>query len=138
MTLIEAREHVRKFIQTWTTERLCMVLAFAEDGKMNYLQPCCCLMGCATARVLHVDDVISCPEPGHYAMAQREARRITGYGGPFSLAEAGYLYFGLYSTEGEAAQEARDRELIAILRQELGEREVNAVHEMESVEAVAR
>ena len=63
-TLRGYKQDIRAFLETWPDERLAMLLAHAQDGKLSY-HSCCCLIGVRTAE--HVlkscGDVLA---PTHY------------------------------------------------------------------------
>jgi hypothetical protein len=103
-----ARREVKDFVSTFDDQKLAEVLAFAEDGKMDHMNTCCCIRGVFSSTNLHVE---YCSEPGHYA-------RLDAY-----EAEDGYFWLDGYNGVYKESQELRDREFIAILKQVMAERE---------------
>lgn len=53
MTLREAKQAVRAYIRTWSTQRVAEVYAFNQDGKMSFVDTCGCIRGVAGSVVLH-------------------------------------------------------------------------------------
>lgn len=134
MELSEARQIVREFVSRWSAQKLFDVLAFAQDGKMDYVLPCCCLLGVSTAIVLHewiqgLTGNVNCPDwEGH--MAAFDASKFAGDGN----VEQAYLILGYpleYSNEDRRSidQILRNREFIAILESVIAERETASVSE---------
>jgi hypothetical protein len=108
-----ATETVNSFIHSWSEQKLCDVLAFCEDGRMDFDKLCCCLLGVASSQVLHIEcnqDVTS--QNHHYMVLRRE--------NPEAIAaeEAYYLLGGPLDD-----QQSRDAHLCKILRAELARRE---------------
>ena len=49
MTLREAKQHIRAYLQTaYSDEKLCQLLAHAQSGKLSFFS-CCCLVGIPSA-----------------------------------------------------------------------------------------
>ena len=67
MTFTEARAVVKKFVsERWGDQKLAEVLAFVEDGKMDYGNGCCCLLGVDSSDNLHTDTQDANHKPQHY------------------------------------------------------------------------
>ena len=126
MEITHARQVVRHFVSGWTTQKLCEVLAFAEDRKMDAMNICQCLLGVASSDQLHASK--DCPKPYHFTL----------YRDDYNARNAELAYFALDGTGGRlvgynAAQWRIDHEFTTILRQVLAEREAlnSAIHEPE-------
>lgn len=117
MNIEQARQIVAAYIADWTTEKLLSVRAFAEDGRMDMLNPCCCLIGVESSDVLHEYCTLV-----HYTA-------LKGYKGPRAQ-EAEYAYMELCFALG-----SKDREFLAILHAEL-ERRPPLVIEISELDAV--
>ena len=124
MEITHARQVVRHFVSGWTTQKLCEVLAFAEDGKMDAMNVCQCLLGVASSDQLHESK--DCPKPHHFVR----------YGDDYNARNTELAYYSLDEAGGcltnyNGVQLLIDREFIAILRQVLAEREAlnSAIHE---------
>ena len=117
----KARAIVAAYIKPWSTDKICQVIAFCEDGKMDAFHTCSCLIGVDSSSVLHESED-ECAEGPHYRLRR-------WYYEPAVEAEFAYIKFG--------DQRTRDRELIAILRDELAAREsVLALQQVQQPEAV--
>jgi hypothetical protein len=130
MEINEARQIVRNFCSKWTTQKLCEVLAFAEDGKMQYLQPCGCLLGVASSDVLH-ESVEYCADKSGDTQGTKHLShylRIKSGSSEAGLAEIAYRQLGHPGLE-YYGQDARDAEFIAILNSILSEREMDSSKE---------
>lgn len=129
MNIEQARKTVAAYIADLSTEKICSILAFAEDSRMDYWNPCCCLIGVGSAGVLHNCRPANCPEAGHY---------MKHY---ISDVERAYYWIGVPQGdidvigERRESQLDRDWELIAILRAEL-ERRPPLVIEISELDAV--
>lgn len=52
--LLPAKRAIRVFIRAhWPDQKLAEVYAFNRDGKMSYLDSCCCILGVTLADTLH-------------------------------------------------------------------------------------
>ena len=120
MLLARAIEILADRVRTWTDEKLAIVLAFAEDGKMQYSNPCCCFLGVESFDVMH-DDRSAC---GGYAMHYHRAVADEGS----RLAEEAYYQIGqpLVFLRYQEEQAERTRQFIAILRAEIARRDATA------------
>lgn len=59
MDLKTAKGHIRAWIRAHFSDQKCAeVLAFAQDGRMSYTDPCGCLMGVTKSSYLHQGDHI--------------------------------------------------------------------------------
>ena len=120
MNLDKARTIVAEYLRTWTTQKLCEVLAFAEDGKMNYLTPCCCLIGVASSETLHQQP---CKQEHYGAESSRVIARFGAAEISGNLSQVDYAYCCL-NLGPSGGQSARDAELIALIKGVLEERKV--------------
>jgi hypothetical protein len=116
--MLDHRQVVKDFVSQWNTEKICQVMAFAEDGHMDYLNPCSCLIGVHSSDVLHD---VQCEE-GHYN------RWVygSGYRPGAVTPENSYMMLGCGS-EYFSTQYSRDRILVEILKEILAEREAKTV-----------
>lgn len=101
-----SRAVIASFLQTQSEQKLVDVLAFSEDGGMDFWSPCCCLVGVFSTAVLHH----CCCEDRHYLRAKREDPEIE---------KLEMAYFRLGAGGG---QRQRDRHLAECLRAELDRR----------------
>jgi hypothetical protein len=118
--MLDHRQIVKDFVSQWNTEKICQVMAFAEDGHMDYLNPCSCLIGVHSSDVLHD---VQCEE-GHYN------RWVYGSGYRPSAVTAENSYMMLGSATGASVfigQSSRDRVFVEILKEILAEREAKTV-----------
>jgi hypothetical protein len=126
MQIEQARGIVKEFVSGWSTQKLCEVLAFAEDGKMNAYQSCQCLEGVASAEVLHEQH--RCPSTDeHWKWHEKR--------GSDCLTICEYAYFSLGDETAFGDQKERDREMTEILRQVIAERESLECIQVELVES---
>jgi hypothetical protein len=122
--VLNAIDQVTRFIQQFPTDQLCQVLAFCEDGKMDYHDSCECLRGVFGA--LHIG------MPLHKAAALRQGRGFAQHVSHYSIfsdsialqAEKGYFALGFregfpFPGPGFESQTLRDHYLQEILRLEL-------------------
>lgn len=109
---------ITSFIHPHSEQKLCDVLAFCEDGRMNSRNGCRCLLGVFSSAVLHDHCLHPLHVPGHY-YTLKETRGA-------STAEAAYIRLGaeaeelMFRAEG---QKLRDHHFLKILRAELARRE---------------
>jgi len=122
MQLDEARAIVREFVSKWTTQKLCEVLAFAEDGKMCFGLSCQCLAGVSFDKFpLHLRK--DCPNFAEHLQYLRDLQKV-------SEAEYAYNILGSYRVTIdepgwiERADEFRTSGLIAIICEVLASREL--------------
>src|SRR5580704_7531548 len=127
MDINNARAIVRDYISDWTEEKLCQVLAFCQDGKMQFCDSCSCLLGVASSDVLHTS-ADKHGLPGHdsayfkdilYNTSHYVKALQTGIG---SLAEKAYQCIADLTEPDETRSAVRDREFIAIIESVLAER----------------
>lgn len=117
--LKQAKQDIRAFIREhWSDEKLAGALAFNQDGCMNYVNTCSCLMGVTLSDYFHHDRV-NCII-GHYHVATRLA-------GAYA-AEKGYMLLGSmaippFLCEVMVTDELRRRRLAPILKAELHRRD---------------
>lgn len=122
--LKQNKQIIRQFMrENYTDERLAMLLAHAQSGRLEY-QSCCCFIGVVTAdHALHGEGTHK--DGGSHFI---RARRLAGA----EDAEWAFNAFFLWWAEG-TAEEQRRRRLIPIIRAEqkrrdkLKEREEKAV-----------
>jgi hypothetical protein len=136
MELREAKQGVRTFLREhYTDERLAMLLAHAQDGKLSYVS-CCCFVGIVTAN--HALRDITQDMGDHYD----EAKKLPGA----EKAELAYLELWNSKAYPEAnrrscavSDEIRRRTLIPIVKAEIRRRErlAAAKTQQELVHAVA-
>jgi hypothetical protein len=121
MNQLEAREILYDFIErNWSDQKVAEVLAFAEDGKMDYFNPCACFIGVHSSDAPHVkcDHVIRASRttwlhPGHhYRLAKVRS---------YELIESEEAYLLLGKEDGKTfylrtGQPLRDQRFIEILR----------------------
>jgi hypothetical protein len=115
--LAEATRIIREFVSGWTDQKLAEVLAFAEDGKMEYWDTCGCLIGVATGENLH--NRTDCADfLSHYAEYCRIRNASLGI-------ELGYLLLGGSGSSHNSMfeQTIRDQRFIAILREVIADRD---------------
>lgn len=108
MTLREAKQAIRAYIQTKPEQRVAEVYAFNQDGKMDADNGCTCLLGTMSAAKLHVRLILAtCPELdcGMHYLREREVDGAR-------WAENGYICLSSYP-------DIRRRRFSAILRAEL-------------------
>jgi hypothetical protein len=119
MTLDEARAIVKEFCSHWTTQKICEVKAFAEDGNMHFHLSCQCLCGVATAENLHLMD--DCPDLKEHSKWRWIDKDYIIRNPKFQVVERAYLILGYEFGDG-----ARNQELLTILNALLAEREAAA------------
>lgn len=115
---VPERRIIAEYLTQWSTERLCMLLAHAESGKLAY-RSCCCLVGAQTASHAlrgrcssSIDG--SWKDWGHL----KAARKLPGA----SAAESAFCVIG-----NRGDDEERRRIVIPIIRNELARRETLAL-----------
>lgn len=152
------RNAIRGLLAKWSEQKLFDVLAFCEDGKMVFDNPCSCLRGVATSGILHTSGESPAHILGHYhdcgdpqVLAAETAYRNLGYTSAPELERRKAVISDLwrqrisyYFHPEPEAQRRRDQELIALLREEIARREVQRAipqrgetpvrHETEKVE----
>lgn len=129
---------IREFVSHWNDQKLCEVMAFAEDGKMHFDDSCSCLIGVASSKVLH--DHTGCPDLGHYLRMRQGGNDCRLPHVPYiSAVESAYSLIGFKfnrSTPGSqgyfaSADATRAFYLIHVIKQVLAEREsAQAVREV--------
>lgn len=107
-----------------STEKLCGVLAFCEDGKMDMFNACCCHVGVLSSANLHVE----CFE-SHYTAAKCEKPEMLEE-------EYAYMLLGWGELDGFSVQARIDSRYLELLRAELASREEAAPEPVEQTEAV--
>lgn len=131
MTITEARSIVKDFVSQWSDFKIASVLAFAEDGKMEYVEPCNCLLGVHCSDVLHAweqgpNGNETCPDWDEHMRRFSVAREVD------RKAELAYLRLGFIDKDDSeyggddsdpSEQKRRDREFIAILNSVIAERD---------------
>lgn len=110
------------FVRQWDDQKLAEVLAFAEDGKMDFADTCCCLIGVASSANLHENHTHHesyCDSYGHYTRYKERHRRAF-------IVEDAYYRLGkpLSMITAVGSQKKRDAILIGILREVIAERDV--------------
>ena len=116
------------FVRDWSDRKICDVLAFCEDGKMNFGVQCCCLLGVFGSEVIHT----RCGMGGLVFLNGHPYPACKGYEigrahpcGP--SVERAYLMLGgapdLDESDLDNGQWLRDARMIKILRAELSRRE---------------
>lgn len=112
MRLITKTDGIMRFLAGQPTEKICAVLAHAEDGKLAYMS-CCCLIGCFTAdHALRPSYEIELPhDTGHLFKAKKMPH------GKAAEAQFNRLWKG---NDGDAIRRHR---IIPLLRYELRRRE---------------
>lgn len=116
MTIDKARSIIAEFIAQWSTEKLCQVKAFAEDGRMEWDRPCQCLVGVHISTVLHREEKCEGPSsPMHWHYWHQADHAY--------LESIEHAYYALSPFR---YQRQLDAELIAILTAELDRRAAKA------------
>lgn len=129
LSLDSAKSIVKQYVAGWTDQKLAEVMAFCEDGRMNYDNTCCCLIGVSSADNLHRANIAKpyTGEPacmdGHYFRLKFGTKHTAQ-----SWAETAYLFLGGV----ENLQSTRDRHFLEILHTIMEERE--AAHALPPVE----
>lgn len=117
MRLITKTDGIMRFLAGQPTDKICAVLAHAEDGKLAYMS-CCCLIGSFTAE--HpLSGIDSCPDRSvHYVNAKKL---------PYALAaEVEFCDLGSLNSDAGREDAGRRRRVIPLLRYELRRRELQA------------
>lgn len=114
--LREAKNTVREWIRGWDDRDLAEVYAFNADGKMDYANPCGCLIGVSSSLgALHTGydatGFLVCDRK-HYSEFSKSLDM------PSLVAEAAYRSLG-YQANGHDNRELRRRRMSAILRGEM-------------------
>lgn len=131
MELSNAIETVRDYVTSWSTQKLCGVLAFCEDGKMQFNNSCCCLLGVASSTNLHQNCFSDGYLPGLFEVMDMHYMQEKILPGA-ETAERAYLWMGYYMPDGRRAmntldlqgnQKYRDHHFAAMILDLLAERE---------------
>lgn len=130
----EAKFHLLRFMQdNYTDERLAMLQAHTEDGRLAYTS-CCCFIGVATAdhalrgKAGFVQEMAltgSLPEPMAAALVATHYRQASHLPGA-ARAEEAYWWLGVDDHE-------RRHNLLPIIRAEMNRRELARVMQEEAV-----
>lgn len=141
MTQRTASRIVKSYISGWSDQKLAEVLAFAEDGKMDYHNECCCLLGVASSDNLHQSATVCGSFLGtlrnsHYGHEHCRVVAITG-GDINQRSKQDWAYsilgipiwmlvcrgIGPFFGTDESRQKRRDQQLTIIIRSIMAERE---------------
>jgi hypothetical protein len=127
--LRSSKQVVREWVRAkFSDQKLASVVAFNEDGRMNFRNPCGCLMGVTHSDRLHEGD--NC-DRAHYWLARRQDLSQTR---PFAAlfpssrvgkAEKAYMFLGFSATCTSCFGDdnVRRRRFSALLRAEMRNRE---------------
>jgi hypothetical protein len=106
-----------RFIERYSDQKLCDVLAFCEDGRMNYRLFCNCLLGVFSSSVLHVQACTHDTDPPHH---YHRLKLLDPLAAP---AESAYHWLGEQGEDRSLEQQhRRDCYLMEVLRMELTRR----------------
>lgn len=117
----ETKQALRNFLQRhYSDERLAMLLAHAQSGKLSF-HSCCCFVGVATAKhaLYGMASMIGYSESVHYL----EATHLSG-AQEAELAYKGLCGFELSLLNADYADAKRRRLIIPIIRAEIKRREI--------------
>ena len=126
--LRKSKQVIREWVRThFSDEKLASVLAFNEDGKMGFRNPCGCLMGVTYSDRLHLNQ--DCRHE-HYWRARREDLAQTGrfasllFPSGMGKTEKAYYFLGFSATFRNCFgdDEIRRRRFSALLRAEMRRR----------------
>lgn len=136
------REIVKRFIsEHWTDEKLAQVFAFNEDGKMDFLDPCACILGVHSSAILHTSAtrVLRIQKRFGWFRWEKIYSRCEAYHfskAKVNLAHIESAYCGL-SYDDKFQKVSRQPVMAEILREIMTEREVARQKCAETLEAVA-
>ncbi len=109
-------ENIKKFLQTaYSDEKLAVLLAHAQDGKLKFLS-CCCFVGLVTADHALCDETYIWSASSHYAKA------ITLTGALLAMHEFGQLAHPHSLLGPEQWDEDRRTHLIPLILDEMERR----------------
>lgn len=109
---------ISDFLAQWPTERLCMLQAHAESGKLKF-QSCCCLVGVLTAD--HALSGITPTRQGDWAHLD-VARKLPGA----IQAENAFFRLGRGAFRPYDSDPARRLAVLPLIKAELAKREAAA------------
>lgn len=108
---IEVAERlIGSFLAAQSDQKLHDVYAFCEDGKMDYDDPCQCILGVFSSECLHMD--VICDSEHYYAI-----RELPGLG------SVEVAYFDLGYDDSVDLQSVRDQRFLKLLRAEIDRRD---------------
>lgn len=110
---------VKRFIsENWSDQKVAEVLAFNEDGKMSFCNPCACILGVSSSNQLHE----LCTTVHLYDLRKQ-----------FGVVELAYRDLWQYSMLADR-DAARRESIDAILREIIGEREARRASQAQTQE----
>jgi hypothetical protein len=125
----QAKQVVREFIRMyWDDQKLTEVLAFAQDGKMTYVDPCGCLLGVTKAVHLHTRST-AC-NTSHYSEALNASRFA-------QHAEQAFHKLDLLPYNQEYYLARLNARMVAIIKAEIRRRDRLKAPKGETVDAIS-
>jgi hypothetical protein len=111
----QQKQIIRQFMRdNYTDERLAMLLAHAQEGKLEY-HSCCCFIGVPTADHALQNEIRDLPSSHHYFTGVRLVNA--------NAAEKAYYLLGVRASRSDTEDALRRRILIPIIRAEMKRRE---------------
>jgi hypothetical protein len=108
-------------LRAWDEQKLYDVLAFNQDGRMKFMDPCACYLGVLSSKTVH--DQNRCEEGQHYSQ----------YKSRFPKQALESAYYALTDVNDPDPNTTRRRHMDTLLRAELRRREKEKYEKRESV-----